>query len=634
MTVGGAFQFAQNGGDAQDPANHVGKLIRLNADGTVPEDNPFVGEAGHLPEIYSMGHRNQIGLAFHPQTGELWATENGPQGGDEANIIRAGGNYGWPLASFSRQYGGPPVTDTPWRADFTGPEIVWWPSIAPSGLTFYTGDHFPAWKGNLFVGSMTVGRMERTGHLERIVFNRQGQEIRRESLLSELRQRIRDVRQGPDGYLYVLTEEDDAVLLRIEPARAITAPPGSIVPAVRLREPRIPPLPEAEWTDRERALVEQYAPGGEAGNALRTLMRAPGLPDRIFPFLNYVTGESTLSLRHRTMLILRTAWLAQSGNLWATYASRAAAAGLTEEEVLRVARGSGEGFSDFEATLIALPDELFRNVSVTDATWDLLSAEYDLHNLVDAVATIADITAAATLFNSLGIQPDESAPARMPVNDVGYRINFPDPDPPLAAPRVEPVDGDEIRIRRTLARHPELRARWYSNDGYVLSPERSRLTPHDRELLIPAHGLELAGGLRVGEARRQRRTRARPWPGAALDRAGRGRRGLERARADADRRRQPDVPRHHDFRRHVGAAVGVVRHPPADQHRRHRGPLPEGVDGAQRARRPAAAGRRAVPGARGVLETDFGEAATACYAVGRGQGCRPLARSSRALPMT
>ena len=484
VTVGGAFQFAQNGEDAQDPATHVGKLIRLNADGTVPEDNPFVGEAGHLPEIFSMGHRNQIGLAFHPQTGELWATENGPQGGDEANIIRAGGNYGWPLASFSRQYGGPPVTDTPWRAEFTGPEIVWWPSIAPSGLTFYTGDHFPAWKGNLLVGSMTVGRMERTGHLERIVFNRQGQEIRRESLLSELRQRIRDVRQGPDGYLYVLTEEDDAVLLRIEPARAITAPPGSIVPAVRLREPRVPPLPEAEWTNRERALVEQYAPGGEAGNALRTLMRAPGLPDRIFPFLNYVTGESTLSPRHRTMLILRTAWLAQSGNLWATYASRAAAAGLTEEEVLRVARGSGEGFSDFEATLIGLPDELFRNVSVTDATWDLLSAEYDLHNLVDAVATIADITAAATLFNSLGIQPDESAPARMPVNDVGYRINFPDPDPPLAAPRVEPVDGDEIRIRRTLARHPELRARWYSNDGYVLSPERSRLTPHDRELLI------------------------------------------------------------------------------------------------------------------------------------------------------
>ena len=208
------------------------------------------------------------------------------------------------------------------------------------------------------------------------------------------------------------------------------------------------------------------------------------LPDRIFPFLHYVTGESTLSPRHRTILILRTAWLAQSGNLWATYASRAAAAGLTEEEVLRVARGSGEGFGAFEATLIGLPDELFRNVSITDATWDLLAAEYDLHNLVDAVATVADITAAATLFNSLGIQPDESAPARMPVNDVGYRINFPDPDPPLAAPRVEPVDGDEIRIRRTLARHPELRARWYSNDGYVLSPERSRLTPHDRELLI------------------------------------------------------------------------------------------------------------------------------------------------------
>ena len=484
VTVGGAFQFAQNGEDAQDPSNHVGKVIRLNADGSVPDDNPHVGEAGYLPEIYSLGHRNQIGLAFHPENGELWATENGPQGGDEANIIRAGANYGWPVASFSRQYSGQPVTDTPWLPEFTGPEVVWWPSIAPSGLTFYTGEHFPAWQGNLFVGSMMVGRMERTGHLERIVFNRYGQEIRREWLLTELRQRIRDVRQGPDGYLYVLTEEEDAVLLRIEPARAITAPPGSIVPAVRLREPRVPPLPESEWTDRERALAAEYAPGGEAGNALRTLMRAPGLPERIFPFLNYATGESTLPPRHRMLLILRTAWLAQSGNLWATYASRADEAGLSEDEVLAVASGSGAGFSEFETTLIGLSDELFRNVSVTDATWDVLSAEYGVHNLMDAVAVVADITAAATLFNSLGVQPDESAPARMPVNDVGYRLNFPDPDPPLSAPRVEPVDGDEIRIRRTLARHPELRATWYSNDRYVLSPERSRLTPYDRELVI------------------------------------------------------------------------------------------------------------------------------------------------------
>ena len=148
------------------------------------------------------------------------------------------------------------MTETPWLAEFERPEVLWWPSIAPSGLTFYTGEHFPAWRGNLFVGSMMVGRMQRTGHLERIVFNRRGEEVRREWLLTELKQRIRDVRQGPDGYLYVLTEEDDAVLLRIEPAHAITDPPGTNLLVDRLTEPRVPPLPETEWTDEQRALVD------------------------------------------------------------------------------------------------------------------------------------------------------------------------------------------------------------------------------------------------------------------------------------------------------------------------------------------------------------------------------------------
>ncbi len=180
MSVGGSYVFAQTGGYAQDPSTHFGKLMRLNDDGTAPDDNPFVGNTDYLPEIYSMGHRNQLGLAVHPETGELWATENGPQGGDEANIIKPGANYGWPLASYSREYSGVRVTETPWRAEFERPEIIWWPSVAPSGLTFYTGEQFPAWQGNLFVGSMRVGRMQRTGHLERIVFNRQGQEIRRE----------------------------------------------------------------------------------------------------------------------------------------------------------------------------------------------------------------------------------------------------------------------------------------------------------------------------------------------------------------------------------------------------------------------------------------------------------------------
>ena len=488
MTVGGAFQFARTGQYAQDPGTHFGKVLRLNDDGSAPADNPFAGEEGYLPEIWSLGHRNQIGLVFNPANGELWATENGPQGGDEANVIAAGANYGWPVASYSRQYSGLPVTDTPWLEEFTGPEIVWWPSVAPSGLTFYTGEHFPAWRGNLFVGSMMVGRMEHTGHLERIVFNRRGQEVRREWLLAELKQRVRDVRQGPDGYLYVLTEEDDAVLMRIEPARAITGAPGSIVPARRLAEPRVPPLPESEWTDEHRALVAKYAPDGSPGNALRTLLRVPALADRVFPMLNYVSHDSTLSPRHRTMLILRAAWLTQNGNLWATHASRAAAAGLTDEEVLRVAQGptspNAVGWNPFEEALIGLADQLFRNSSVTDLTWEVLSEEYDLRNMMDAVITVNEITAQSILFNSLGIQPDEDAPARIPTNDVGYTVVVPDPEPPLAAPRVEPAAGDGLRVRRTLARHPDVAARWNENPRYVLDPERSRLTPHDRELLI------------------------------------------------------------------------------------------------------------------------------------------------------
>jgi glucose/arabinose dehydrogenase len=203
---------------AQDPASYGGKLIRVRDDGTVPPDNPFVGQQGYKPEIYTLGHRNQLGLALHPVTGELWAAEQGPNGGDEINIIQAGKNYGWPVVSYGRSYGGARVSDVPWRTVFEQPVVAWVPSIAVSGLTFYTGDRFPRWKNNLFVGGLRQGEVPRTGQLQRIVFNDKWEEIRREPLLRELGQRIRDVRQGPDGYLYVLTEENDAALLRIEPA--------------------------------------------------------------------------------------------------------------------------------------------------------------------------------------------------------------------------------------------------------------------------------------------------------------------------------------------------------------------------------------------------------------------------------
>ena len=196
--------------------DYAGKVLRMRDDGGVPPDNPFVGKPGYKPLIFSMGHRVQLGLALNPFTGEIWEHENGPNGGDELNVLRPGKNYGWPVVGYGRDYLGPRMTPT--RDGFEEPIVFWVPSIAPSGLTFYTGDRFPAWKGSVFVGGMREGEMPRTGQLQRLMFNDKWEEIRREPILRELHQRIRDVRQGPDGLLYLLTEEDRAALLRIEPA--------------------------------------------------------------------------------------------------------------------------------------------------------------------------------------------------------------------------------------------------------------------------------------------------------------------------------------------------------------------------------------------------------------------------------
>ena len=203
---------------AQEPDSLRGKVLRLRDDGSAPPDNPFANRVGYRPEIYTLGHRNSLGLMVHPETGALWNNENGPNGGDEINIILPGRNYGWPVVSFGRDYAGPRISEHPTREGMESPIVVWIPSIAVSGMIVYTGDRFPNWKGNVFVGSMRTGEIPGTGHLERIVFNERTEELRRESLLGELRQRIRDVRQGPDGYLYLLTDEDDGALLRIEPA--------------------------------------------------------------------------------------------------------------------------------------------------------------------------------------------------------------------------------------------------------------------------------------------------------------------------------------------------------------------------------------------------------------------------------
>jgi glucose/arabinose dehydrogenase len=203
----------------QDTTNHFGKILRLNDDGSVPQDNPFVRRDGFQPEIYSYGHRTILGMTLHPQTGALWEAENGPQGGDEVNLILPGKNYGWPVVSYGREYDGSRIVERPWQEGMEPPVVFWVPSVTVSGIAFYNGDRIPAWKGNLFVGSMTVGRIARTGHLQRIVFNDKG-ELRRESLLTDLRQRIRDVRESPDGFLYLLTDETQGAVLRIEPAPA------------------------------------------------------------------------------------------------------------------------------------------------------------------------------------------------------------------------------------------------------------------------------------------------------------------------------------------------------------------------------------------------------------------------------
>lgn len=202
---------------AQNGMDHGGKVLRLRDDGSVPPDNPFVGKAGYLPEIYSLGHRSPQGLAMNPETGAIWENEHGPLGGDEVNVLSAGRNYGWPLVTFGTDYDGTRISELTSRADLEPPLMYWVPSIAISGMAFYTADKFPNWKGNLFVGSMFEGRTRATGHLRRITFE-QGRPIQREPILTELHQRIRDVRVGPDGLLYLLTDENPGAILKVEPA--------------------------------------------------------------------------------------------------------------------------------------------------------------------------------------------------------------------------------------------------------------------------------------------------------------------------------------------------------------------------------------------------------------------------------
>ncbi len=216
---GTLYFSAAGGGDPQTLDNIGGKILRITDDGGIPPDNPFVGREGALPEIYTLGHRGALGLAVHPVTGDVWQNENGPNGGDEINILKPGANYGWPLVSLGRTYPGPwQAGDGPTHEGFEPPVVYWMPAIAASGLMFYTGDALEKWTGDVFVGGLRYGEIPGTGQLQRILLNENLEELRREVLLDDLRQRIRDVRQGPDGLIYVVTDEDEGAILKIEPA--------------------------------------------------------------------------------------------------------------------------------------------------------------------------------------------------------------------------------------------------------------------------------------------------------------------------------------------------------------------------------------------------------------------------------
>ena len=201
---------------AQDPSNHQGTILRLNDDGSVPSDNPFVGRAGFLPEIWSYGHRNPQGLIVHPQTGDVWDTEHGPQGGDELNVALPGRNYGWPVIGYGVNYrSGLPIHANTQREGMQQPTMYWVPSIATSGLMVYTGDKFPMWRGNIFAGGMSAQHQR----LSRITIEGRHASNREALLLGELR--IRDVREGPDGLIYLAVDNRVGLptpILRLEPA--------------------------------------------------------------------------------------------------------------------------------------------------------------------------------------------------------------------------------------------------------------------------------------------------------------------------------------------------------------------------------------------------------------------------------
>src|SRR3954470_7986755 len=268
-----------------------------------------------------------------------------------------------------------------------------------------------------------------------------------------------------------------AVLAAVAATAQTGARPGDKPPA-RLKAPRIQPLAEAQWTDAQRQLAAKYS---RTDNGFRTLMQMPQAVDGSMPMTVYLTDESTLTPRHRAVLILRAAWLAENEPLWGAYSAQAQKWGMTAADLHRVAEGAlAQAWTPTERALIRLTDELFRNSSVTDQTWKDLSGTYDVLHLVDAVETVNHFVFLSLIYNALGVQPDAGA-ARLPA-DVPYRITVPEREPALRVARIDPVPGSEIAVTRTFARHPKMNQARTPRANFVnrVSP----LAPKHREMLI------------------------------------------------------------------------------------------------------------------------------------------------------
>jgi 4-carboxymuconolactone decarboxylase len=264
-------------------------------------------------------------------------------------------------------------------------------------------------------------------------------------------------------------------------AQATVDPPGSRQPSPPATS-RVAPLPESEWTDVHRQLVDKFSSYGPPDNLFKTLLRLPEMVDGALPFTTYLSEDSSLTPRHRELLILRTTWLHGSPALWARHAGRGAKAGLSAAEIRRVAEGPDTaGWDPFEATLLRLADQLYRNSSVTDATWKALSAGYDLFHAMDAVETVNHYTFLSLLANSLGVQPDPATRDRLP-KDVPYRVTVPPREPPLSVARIVPPEGRGIAVGRTFNMYPQLSQRWSPRQSFI--NRVSKLTPRHREMLI------------------------------------------------------------------------------------------------------------------------------------------------------